>query len=496
VEFSLKNRLSGALLVGISSLMIGKKSIPIDRISLLLRGKKLSPGEISDKNPLPFEMGEKMEIKAKTEPIEEKGSCPISVLISTDPFGELNITVEDSIGTDEEPRSSVPYDKDDNYSDSIIRERKYYLKRNCEISPEHLFRYSIEPETTKGNIENFVGVSQVPVGLAGPVKVLGEHAQGDFLIPMSTTEGTLVASYNRGMKVINLSGGARVTITRDRMGRAPVFITESATGTRELDKWLWDHVEDLKMVARTTSSHCELEEVDRYQAGRHLYTRFCYTTGDAAGQNMVGKATMAICQWMAKNGPEIEDFYLESNFATDKKHSNVNTLMTRGKRVTAEVEIPHKVLKRVLRTTPDRMHAHHRVSNLGAFMSGVSNNGLHSANAIAAMFIACGQDVGNVAESSAGILDSQITDEGNLYLSMTIPSLIVGTVGGGTGLPTQRECLSILDCYGSGKSRKFAEIITAVALAGEISLAGAISSMEWVSSHEEYGRNRVVNEDP
>lgn len=165
-------------------------------------------------------------------------------------------------------------------------------------------------------------------------------------------------------------------------------------------------------------------------------------------------------------------------------------MRTRGKRVVAEATIPRKVLQEVMRVEPEQIQYHAQVANVGAFLSGANNNGCHSPNGITALFIATGQDVANVSESSAGIVYTEISSDGSLYISITIPSLIVATYGGGTGLPTQRECLEILGCWGRGKVRKFAEIVAGVALAGEISLASAISSLDWVSSHEKYGRNR------
>jgi hydroxymethylglutaryl-CoA reductase (NADPH) len=158
--------------------------------------------------------------------------------------------------------------------------------------------------------------------------------------------------------------------------------------------------------------------------------------------------------------------------------------------VTAEAVFPREMLRQVLRVDPESLHYHNQVANVGAFISGANNNGLHSPNGITAMFIATGQDVANVSEGSAGIIYSEITKDGDFYLSITIPSLIVATHGGGTSLPTQRECLEVLGCYGPGKVNKLAEIVAGVVLAGEISLAGAISSLEWVSSHERYGRHR------
>jgi hydroxymethylglutaryl-CoA reductase (NADPH) len=165
-------------------------------------------------------------------------------------------------------------------------------------------------------------------------------------------------------------------------------------------------------------------------------------------------------------------------------------MRTRGKRVTAEAVIKRDVLIQQMRVEPESLTYHNGIANVGAILSGANNNGLHSANAITAMFIATGQDVANVAESSAGIIYSELTPERDLYISITIPSLIVATYGGGTGLATQRECLELLGCYGKDRVNKLAEIIAGAVLAGEISLAAAISSSDWVSSHEKYGRNR------
>jgi hydroxymethylglutaryl-CoA reductase (NADPH) len=205
---------------------------------------------------------------------------------------------------------------------------------------------------------------------------------------------------------------------------------------------------------------------------------------------MVGRATFAACSWILDNYEPIRRFYLESNLATDKKASQVNVMRTRGKRVTAECVIPRNVLIEHMRVEPESLFHHSLVSNVGAFLSGANNNGCHSPNGITAMFIATGQDVANVSESSAGILFTELTDNRDLYISLTIPSLIVATHGGGTALPTQRECLTLLGCTGRNSVHRLAEIVAGVALAGEISLASAISSMDWVSSHEKYGRNR------
>jgi hydroxymethylglutaryl-CoA reductase (NADPH) len=205
---------------------------------------------------------------------------------------------------------------------------------------------------------------------------------------------------------------------------------------------------------------------------------------------MVGRATFAASSWLLERTPGVRRFFLEGNLATDKKASHINLLHTRGKRVVAECVLPRAVLAQVLRVRPDSLLAHNAVATVGSFLAGVNNNGLHAANGMTALYIACGQDVANVAEGSAGVIHAEPTDDGDLYLSITLPAVIVATHGGGTALPTQRECLRLLGCTGPGGARKLAEIVAATVLAGELSLASAISSLDWVSSHEQYGRNR------
>jgi hydroxymethylglutaryl-CoA reductase (NADPH) len=299
-----------------------------------------------------------------------------------------------------------------------------------------------------------------------------------------------VASYNRGMRLLHEAGGVKTTIMDDRMQRAPVFVFEDARGSRDFRDWLQEHFDEIRAAAEATTSTGKLQDIEHYTAGRMLYTRFNYTTGDAAGQNLTGKATQAACQWIVEHHPAIERYFLESNFATDKKSSQVNMLHTRGKRVIAEATIPDALFRSVMRSSSEMMYRARQLSNLGGFMSGVNNNGAHSANGITAMFIATGQDAANVAESSAAFVYAELRPNGDYYYSVTIPSLIVATYGGGTALATQRECLELLGCYGKGKVRKLAEIVAATVLCGELSLGSAIVAEEWVSSHDMYGRNR------
>jgi hydroxymethylglutaryl-CoA reductase (NADPH) len=392
--------------------------------------------------------------------------------------------------THDRNRVPVPRDKDDDYTKDAAQRRRAFVREHTGAELEHVGSYSFDPAVLTGNVEHFIGVAQVPIGLAGPLLVNGEHAQGEFYVPLATAEGTLVASYNRGMRLLHEAGGVTTTIMDDHMQRAPAFLFESARESRAFGEWLTAHFDEIKQVAEDTTRTGRLVEIEQYSAGRILYTRFNYTTGDAAGQNLTGKATFAACAWIKAHNDTIEQYFLESNFATDKKSSQVNMLRTRGKRVVAEATIPDALFRSVMRSNTELMYRARQVSNLGGFMSGVNNNGAHSANGITAMFIATGQDAANVAESSAAFVYAERRDNGDYYYSVTIPSLIVATYGGGTGLATQRECLEMLGCYGTDKVRKLTEIIAATVLCGELSLGSAIVAEEWVEAHDLFGRNR------
>jgi hydroxymethylglutaryl-CoA reductase (NADPH) len=384
----------------------------------------------------------------------------------------------------------IPRDRDNDYTASAVERRRRFLQERTDASLDHVSNYSFDPAVLPGNVENFVGVAQVPIGVAGPLLVNGEHAKGEFYVPLATAEGTLVASYNRGMRLVREAGGVTTTVMDDAMQRAPAFLFDSAREARAFGEWLTQHFDDIKQAAEATTRSGRLRNIEQYSASRILFCRFNYTTGDAAGQNLTGKATAAACAWIIEHYPDVRQFFLESNFATDKKSSQVNMLHTRGKRVVAEATIPAHLFHEVMRSSSEVMYRARQVSNLGGFMSGVNNNGAHSANGITALFIATGQDVANVAESSAAFAYAELREGGDYYYSVTIPSLIVATYGGGTGLATQRECLELLGCYGSGQVLKLAEIVAATVLCGELSLGSAIVAEEWVSAHDLYGRNR------
>lgn len=492
VAFSLKNRLDTVNITGFRQVQLGETVVPLEKIQVEMNGETRPAASFNGEGKVAeLPVGQSLTVLLDAPALPE-GIHPVQLWFSTAEFGDLHIEVEDAIVSAANQKPRIPRSDEDDYSDAAIAARQRFAEQFSGKEFKHLKNYSFDAHDLQGNCEHFMGVAQIPIGLAGPLTVNGEHAQGDFLIPMATTEGTLVASYNRGIQVLNLCGGVKCTVVGDAMQRAPVFVFEDARGARDFGQWVADTIDKIRPEAESTSRVAKLQYIDTYLSNKFAYLRFNFSTGDAAGQNMVGRATFAACSWILENykGAKIEHFYLESNFATDKKASQINVMRTRGKRVVAEAVVKRDILMQRMRVTPEQLAYHGQVSNVGAFISGANNNGAHSANGITAMFIATGQDVANVSESSAGILYSEVNKDGDLYISITIPSLIVATHGGGTGLATQNECLQMLGCVGRGTVYKFAEIVAGVVLAGELSLGAAISSSDWVSSHEQYGRNR------
>ena len=384
------------------------------------------------------------------------------------------------------PRSSAL-----DYTRDMSEKRRQFIENETNASLTHSSHFSLEPESLAGNIENFTGVAQVPIGFAGPMLVNGEAAQGKFYVPMATTEGTLVASYSRGMRLTREAGGIKTTVIDDAMQRAPMFAFADAREALAFGKWIEANFDQIKVASEETTSVGKLRDIEQYAVSKLRWLRFNFTCGDAAGQNMVSKATKAGCDWVLDNYPgNVDHFVLAANLDTDKKHSHLNSLHTRGKRVVAEITLPKQLMTDIMHCPPEALFKQRQYSNMGALMAGSVNNGAHFANGITAVFIACGQDVANVAESSAGFTYAEILPNGDYYFSVTIPSLIVATYGGGTGLATQQECLNVLGCAGKGKVNKLAEIIAATVLCGDLSLGSAVVANEWVSSHEKLGRNR------
>ena len=392
--------------------------------------------------------------------------------------------------------AKIPRSQENDYTSEIITERQHFLEEKSGASLNHTKQFSFDPETMEGNCEQLFGVAQVPIGVAGPLLVNGEHAQGEFYVPMATIEGTLIASYNRGMRVIRESGGVTTTVMSEAMQRAPVFFFKDARDAREFCHWLVDNIDVIRAQAESTTSVGKLLEIEQYPVHNMVYTRFDYSTGDAAGQNMTGGATFVACEWIRANYPKLRTYGLSGGMDTEKKTSFVNSLKGRGRKVTAEITIPRQVLADVLRTTPENLRNSTGINTLAAFLTGASNNAAHPANGLAALYMATGQDMANIGEANQCSVYSYVTKTGDLYYSITLPALIMATYGGGTGLATQRECLELMDCYGQDKAYKLIEIAAGLVVAGELSLVSAArtdkatGTNEWVDAHEKRGRNR------
>ncbi len=385
----------------------------------------------------------------------------------------------------------IPRQPDGDYSLAAIKARRQFIEAASGASLPHTSAFSFDPETVSGNCENLLGTCQLPIGVAGPLRINGEHASGDFFIPLATTEGTLVASFNRGMKAITASGGITTTVFDDYMQRAPAFKFRSARDVKQFLLWMETHIEEIKREAESTSSVAKLAFIQKWPIHNILYMRWNFSTGDAAGQNMVSRATDHACRWILSNYPgEIVFYAFSGGLDTDKKHSHINNFSSRGKRVVAELVLKKEVMATLLRTDAKTIQRLRDISHQGSLLAGASYTGGQSANAIASFFIATGQDEANVVESHAGQTFTEVMENGDLYWSWTLPSIIVASYGGGTSLATQRECLEMMDCFGKGKAKKLAEIAASVVAAGDISIANAIAAGEFVNAHETYGRNR------
>jgi hydroxymethylglutaryl-CoA reductase (NADPH) len=394
------------------------------------------------------------------------------------------------------PDSKSPYIKFPNGSDctiSAINKRWQHLAKDNNKSIAHASTLYAGEDLNgyASNIENCIGTVKVPVGIAGPIRIRGTYAKGDFLLPMATTEAALVASYHRGSVLISKAGGCSAMLMSEGVTRSPAFAFDTIANLAIFSHWVILNKEKLTEVAKKTSNYCQLIDIRIAAEGNHLYLLCDFTTGDAAGQNMVTIATQAICEYIITHTPVQPKFwFVEANCSGDKKSTAQSYTSVRGKKVSVEVRIPEKLVKRFLHTTPKRMVDCWQMSALGGVISGTIGVQGHYANSLAAMFIACGQDAACVAEAAVGITRFEICDDGALYCAVTLPNLIVGTVGGGTKLPSQKACLEMMHLPKENQARAFAEICAAAALAGEISIIGSLAAGDFTSAHKSLARDR------
>tara|TARA_Y100001970_G_C14109419_1_gene790006 strand:+ start:62 stop:1222 length:1161 start_codon:yes stop_codon:yes gene_type:complete len=343
-----------------------------------------------------------------------------------------------------------------------------------------------QPDDLKGIIENHIGFMQIPMAIVGPAVIEGKYANGKFPIPICTIEGTLAASMNRGLYASSLCGGMKVKHFRQELSRSPIFIFDDLKKSEDFQAWINEHIEEIIKAAQSTTNYGKVLRIDQHIIQNYVLLDFILDTGNAAGQNMVTLATNVACEYIRQETGY--DFFLDSNLASDKKASSRNMILGRGHGVIAETHITKSVMARVLNVDPDFLIKNWTYFPIVSAMAGTLGNAIHASNALTAIYLATGQDTACVAENSVGHFTIEKVDDG-LTWRLTLPSLTVGTVGGGTRLNQQQQNLQLLGCDNSEySSRKLAEIIAASALGLEISLGSAIMSHTWTSAHMKYGR--------
>jgi hydroxymethylglutaryl-CoA reductase (NADPH) len=375
-----------------------------------------------------------------------------------------------------------------------VESRWTFLGADDAVKAQLLDSWSIEHMAAYAqNIEHFIGTVKVPIGLAGPLRINGLFAQGDYYVPVATSEASMVASYSRGAILLTESGGASVGLLSEGVTRAPMFAFDNLHELGTFVEWALSHLQEIEAVANATTRFGKLQDIELSIEGTKVYFQFIYSTGDAAGQNMVTIATYAAVDWIVKHSPvRPRTAYLEGNFSGDKKASALSFERVRGRKVVAEATLPAELVKRWLHVEPAQLAECARIGTVGAVMSGTLGTQAHFANGLAGLFLACGQDVACVSEAAVGITDIELTESGDLHACVTLPNLIVGTVGGGTKLPSQSACLELLGVKGAGGARAFAEIAAALCLAGELSLIGAIAAGEFAAAHARRARGKEL----
>ena len=384
--------------------------------------------------------------------------------------------------------SLIPRDRNHDYSPSIIQQRLRLCEEQAGHTLQHLGGQSVDASSAKGNIENLIGFAQIPVGIAGPYAIDTTDGIHEVYVPMATTEGALVASHSRGMRMINAGDGVKSRVTAEGLSQHPIFCYAGHSQANIAAKLVHERREELGQIVAGCTHHGRLEKIETQLIGRRMILRLLFFTADAIGINMAAKATDACMRSVAEWTGALECYVHGQDV---EKRANARALVEgRGRSVIAEATIDRATLRDLGRTTPEAMVALSRSYATGFAQMGTHNWMVQSANGLAAIFTACGQDIAYITECATGFLDLELDVDGNLYAAATLPSLLVGTVGGGSMQGTALECLEILGCAGSGKANRFAEIIAATVLAGDISLIAAFSSSEFVSAHEQLGRNR------
>ena len=345
---------------------------------------------------------------------------------------------------------------------------------------------STTPEDLKGIIENHIGFMKIPMAVAGPLKIEGRYANGEYYVPICTLEGTLALSMTRGMIATHRCDGIRVSHIKQELSRAPVFTFDNLNKSADFMSWIDKNFKEIKSVAESTTNHGKLLRIDQYPIQNYVILDFILDTGNAAGQNMVTLAAKTSCDYIKeKTGAE---FFLESGFNSDKKASARNMIMGRGHSVIAETTISNSVIRSILDVDISNLKKYQEIGPTTTRLAGTEGCHLHISNALTAIYLATGQDTACVAENSIGHYQIE-PQENDVKFRLTLPSMTIGTVGGGTRLSPQQQNLKLLGCdTGDTAARKLAEIICASALALEISLFSALASHTFTRAHMKYGR--------
>jgi hydroxymethylglutaryl-CoA reductase (NADPH) len=377
-------------------------------------------------------------------------------------------------------------------ADTAARARRLVLEHETGTGLDTVGDYAFPAETADSNVENFAGAIQVPLGVAGPLPVAGGAAGGPYYLPLATTEGALVASVNRGCAAIRAAGGATARTFGNAMTRAPVFRVTDVAEAEAVAAWIEDNRDALAAAAEATTGHGELLEAKAYVVGDSVFVRFAYDTKDAMGMNMATIATEAAAGVVTAETPA-ELVALSGNLCADKKPAAINAVEGRGRTAAADVRLPRETVGEVLKTTPEAVvEVNARKNYAGSAKAASLGFNAQAANVVAAVFLATGQDAAQVVEGANAITTAEVR-EGDLYASITLASLELGTVGGGTKLPTQREALAVLGPVGGGNppgtnADALAEVVAAGALAGELNLLSALASNNLADAHADLGR--------
>jgi len=364
--------------------------------------------------------------------------------------------------------------------------------------PEQIISTDITLEQVQNNIESFIGTTEIPMGLAGPLLFNSEKDKNEWVYTgICTTEGALLASINRGAKAISECGGFNAHFVHQKMLRSPLFTFKNLADAVEFEKWLKYNFKRIKNHAACYSNHAELLEIKSFLTGRLAHLKFIYTTSDASGQNMVTHCTWQSCLWIEEifqreSDVEIQHFYIDGNGSSDKKVSFYSLQNGRGVHVVCECFLSDEVIEKTLRSTSAEMVKLYNHSMAISRFDGIVGGTLNIANVIAGIFAATGQDLGSIHESSLGVTQVEKTDDG-LYVSLSIPALVIGTVGGGTNLPVPQSILELMNCNGKGKIERFAKLIAGFALSLEISTLAALASGQFARAHQKLGKNKTVN---